>query len=381
MFKLNIILIYTIIILLQPAYALITIVSGDKQVMKIGTDSEDVVFKVIDEQGNPNTKKTVKFQLTNPTGNTVVLEGLTIYRAEPDNNGEVITRLQNPEIIGNYIVIAKLETDATQVANAVVIVESLDGSDKPPISGDKPVIDPDVSVKLALVSGNQQTVRAGLNSTDIVFQVSDEQGNPITGETVNFQLQDATGNVTTHQSLTTYESQPDDIGQVKTQLQNTGDIGNYIIIAKLESDFLQPVSANIVVTAGLVDVFKVVTGNNQIITTGEPSANISFQLIDAFNNNISGETVNFQVITPDDKVIDSGTANSDINGIVITHLEPVRVKGNYFIKATVADDRTVQATVQVVMAVPVMPSLEFGVTFNAAAELINSKDVFNGGIA
>ncbi len=380
MFKTNILIILIYIILSQSAYALITVVSGDKQIMKIGSNSEAVVFKVIDEQGNPNTNETVKFQLTNPVGNTLVLQGLTAYRAEPNANGEVTTSLQSPEVIGNYIIIAKLEIDATQFANAVVIVESLD--DKIP-GGDKPVIDIPTEAKLSLISGDKQTVRAGLDSEDIVFKVVDEQGNPTSSATVKFQLQDSTGTISTLQGLTTYESQPDAEGQVKTSLQGTGDIGNYTIIAKLAGDAVQSVPANIIVIAGLVDTFKVTSGNNQIITTGKTSANIAFQLIDAFNNNISEATVNFQVLTPDGQVIDNGitSANSDINGIVITRLEPVSIKGNYIIEATLATNRTVQATIQVIAAVPILPSLGFGISMNAAAELIDSKAFFNGGIA
>ncbi|MDM8568779.1 hypothetical protein QUF50_04560, partial [Thiotrichales bacterium HSG1] len=362
------------------AYALITVVSGDGQVMKVGNDSQDVKFKVIDEQGNPSTRGTVKFQLTNPSGSTVVLTGLTIYRAEPNENGEVTTRLQNPKVIGNYIVIAKLESDISQVANAVVIVESLQDN-KPPTNEDDPIIDPEFPGKLSLISGSQQTVKAGLDSTDIIFQVTDEQGNPITGEMVEFQLQDATGNITTAQNLTVYESLPDEGGQVKTRLQATGEMGNYTVVAKLKRNLLQSVSANLVVNAGLVDIFKVIAGNNQTITTGKTSANISFQLIDAFNNNISGRTVNFQMLAPDSSVIDSSTANSDINGIVIIRLQPVSVKGNYIIEATTDNDKTAQATVQVLMAIPILPSLKFGVTFNKEFELIDSKDIFYGGIA
>ncbi|MFK5971394.1 MAG: hypothetical protein QM487_14935 [Candidatus Marithrix sp.] len=387
MFKFNLltILICSSIILLQPVYAIITVVSGDKQVMKLETNSEDVMFKVIDEQGNPNTRETVKFQLTNPFGNTVVLQGLTAYRAEPNNNGEVITSLQNPTVIGNYIIIAKLETDATQSANAVIIVESLD--DKPTDIDNPPIVDIPIetSAKLSLVTGDKQTIKAGFDSENIVFQVADEQGNPITGQIVKFQLQDSTGSITTLQGLTVYESQPDADGLVKTSMQSTGDIGNYSIIARLTGNAIQSANANIIVTAGLVDIFKVVAGNNQTIFTGETSANISFQLIDIFNNNIPNEIINFQVIDPDSNIMDNGitTAASDINGIVMTRLESVSVKGNYIIRAILATDisRTIQATIQVVTAVPILPSLGFGTFINEQAELVDNSAIFNGGIA
>ncbi|HHB91602.1 MAG TPA: hypothetical protein ENK59_00125 [Thioploca sp.] len=353
--------------------------------MKLETNSEDVVFKVIDEQGNPNTRETVKFQLTNPFGNTVVLQGLTTYRAEPNNDGEVITSLQNPTVVGNYIIIAKLETDVTQSANAVIIVESLD--DKPTDINNPPVVDIPIetSVKLSLVAGDKQTIKAGFASEDIIFQVTDEQGNPTTGQIVKFQLQDSTGSITTLQGLTVYESQSNADGQVKTSMQSTGNIGNYSIIAKLPGNAIQSANANIIVTAGLVDIFKVVAGNNQTIFTGDTSANISFQLIDAFNNNIPNEIINFQVIDPNGNIMDNGitTATSDVNGIVMSRLEPVSVKGNYVIKATLASDinRTVQATIQVVAAVPVLPSLGFGTFINEQAELIDNSAIFNGGIA
>ncbi len=384
MFKFNLLIILICSsIIFQPVYAIITVVSGDKQVMKLETNSEDIVFKVIDEQGNPNTRETVKFQLTNPFGNTVVLQGLTAYRAEPNNNGEVITSLQNPIVIGNYIVIAKLETDATQSANAIVIVQSLDNK---PIDIDNPVDIPiETSAKLTLVTGDKQTIKAGFDSEDIVFQVTDEQGNPITGQIVKFQLQDSTGSITTLQGLSVYESQPDADGQVKTSMQSTGDIGNYSILARLAGNAIQSANANIIVTAGLVDIFKVVAGNNQTIFTGETSANISFQLIDIFNNNIPNEIINFQIINQDGNTIDNGitTAASDINGIVMIRLEPVGVKGNYIIKAILASNisRTVQAIVQVVTAVPILPSLGFGTFINEQAELVDNSSVFNGGIA
>ena len=89
--------------------------------MLINSLSESIYFKVIDETGNPNTGATVNFNLTDPTGSKII-DGLSSMAAYTENNGLVSTSLNSMKTIGNYTIVATLETDDSQSANANIIV-------------------------------------------------------------------------------------------------------------------------------------------------------------------------------------------------------------------------------------------------------------------
>ncbi|MDM8569708.1 hypothetical protein QUF50_09405, partial [Thiotrichales bacterium HSG1] len=100
-------------ILLQPAFASVVVTSGAGQNVPAGSGSEEIVFSVFDEQGNPVTGVSVDFNLVNPTGNSEN-DAITVTTADTDVNGQVFTFFKGSATMGNYTITATLATDVSQ---------------------------------------------------------------------------------------------------------------------------------------------------------------------------------------------------------------------------------------------------------------------------
>ncbi|MDM8567209.1 choice-of-anchor D domain-containing protein [Candidatus Halobeggiatoa sp. HSG11] len=119
--KLFSLLLMLVLFSLQPTFANIIVTAGNGQQILVNSPSTGIYFKVIDETGNPNIGATVNFNLTDPTGSKII-DGLSIMTAYTENNGLVSTSLNSAKTTGNYTIVATLETDDSQSANANVIV-------------------------------------------------------------------------------------------------------------------------------------------------------------------------------------------------------------------------------------------------------------------
>lgn len=244
-----------------------------------------------------------------------------------------------------------------------------------------------VFAAITIISGENQTMSAGADSEDIVFQVVDEQGNPNTGEIVNFSLVNQKGEAITEGGLTVYIAETDDNGQVSTRLKDTNIIDNYTITATLATDTTQHINTKIMIVSGVATQLTVLEGDNQTISAGKNSANILFQLTDASDNVVSGQVVNFKLITPTGNTslnnLFTMNAISDINGKVTTRLEEPDIKGNYTVIATLSSNDAVTAstTVQVTEAIPELPSLGFGIAIDKDWKPVDTNVIFHGGIS
>lgn len=241
-----------------------------------------------------------------------------------------------------------------------------------------------VFAAITVTAGGGQQVSAGSDSEDIVFKVLDEQGNPKTGTTVNFSLTGPTGN-TIADGLSPSSIDSDGDGLVSTHLNGTGAVGNYSITATIVDDD-QKVITNVIVAAAAATQLTLVAGNNQSLTIGQSSSNITFQLADAFDNAVAGKTVNFSIQAPtgSNSSLSLTTAATDTNGQVTTRLvtNSTDPKGNYTVIANLDDDNTVTANVSVEVTdlIPDLPSLGFGMVLEATGALTEANASFNGGI-
>lgn len=241
-----------------------------------------------------------------------------------------------------------------------------------------------VFAAITVTAGDGQQVSAGSDSENIDFKVLDELGNPKTGTTVKFSLIGPTGN-TIIDGLSPSSADSDDDGLVSTRLNGTGTIGNYAIMAKLATDETQSVITNVIVVAGDAAQLTLVAGNDQTVTIGQSSANITFQLTDASDNAVAGKAVNFSLEAPtgSSSILSPSTATTDTNGQVTTRLETFKIdpKGNYIIVATLDADNTVTANtvVEVIDSLPDLPSLGLGMTLETTGALTDASASFNGG--
>ena len=238
-----------------------------------------------------------------------------------------------------------------------------------------------VNAAITVTGGSGQQVPAGSPSADIFFKVTDATGNPKTGATVNFSLIDPSGNPVNN-GLSASSASINNDGLVSTRLNPTSKLGNYTITATLVSDTTQFTGINVVVVAGLPAKLTVTEGGNQTLPAGQSSANIRFKLTDAFNNAVAGQVVHFSLRNPNGEMGNDKLflteATTDINGQVTTRLEALQMD---LVTATLATDETIsfQVPVQIVEPVPQLPSLGFGMAYDATGAIIETTASFNGG--
>lgn len=241
-----------------------------------------------------------------------------------------------------------------------------------------------VNAAITVTTGSGQQVPAGSPSADIFFKVTDSVGNPNTGAAVNFSLIDPAGNPVSN-GLSTSSASTNNDGLISTRLNPTSKLGNYTITATLVSDTTQFTGINVVVVAGLAAKLTVTEGGNQTLPAGQSSTNIRFKLTDVFNNPVAGQVIQFTLRNPNGELGNDKLflteVTTDINGQVTTRLEALQMEGSYLVTATLATDETIsiQVPVQIVEPIPQLPSLDFGMAYDASGAVVETTASFNGG--
>lgn len=215
---------YLLYSLNSSVLAAVTLVTGGSQEIPAGTASNDIIFKVLDDTGNPDTGTTtnlsikikVKFSLVGPSGETIT-NGLSTMLADSDNSGQVSTRLNATPEIGIYTITASLINDSTQFASTYVIVVA-----GPPAS-------------LVESSGGNQVLKAGGASEPITFRLIDAFGNSLADYFINFTLKLPSGEVI-GSNLSPPQAKTDTQGQVSTQVEGLTEEGEYTVMAQWLED-------------------------------------------------------------------------------------------------------------------------------------------------
>jgi hypothetical protein len=215
---------------IPPTPANILIVSGAGQQIQVGTQSQEIVFKVLDEIGTPMTAVEVNFSLINPSGSPV--NALSTTNASTDGNGLVAARMKTVNKIGNYTMTAVITSDISLYVKTNILV----------VAG--------APAKLAILSGENQTIFANEASNKILFKLTDAFNNALAGKTIDFSLitpsgQNSPNGIEPNQAIT------DINGQVATHLLATQNQGNYTLTATLASDQTITLSTNIQVAPPL----------------------------------------------------------------------------------------------------------------------------------
>lgn len=312
-----ILFIYSALCLSPSAFATITVTAGGSQQIAAGSDSQDVVFTVLDEQGTPNTGTTVNFSLTGPSGN-IITDGLSNNTSTPDDNGLSTTRLNGTGTIGNYAITARLATDSNQTATTNIVVTAGDAS------------------QLTVTTGNNQTVSQNQASVNITFQLTDAFNNAVAGEGINFTVRTPAGE-TSSSGLSISTATTDSNGEVTTRLDSTDIKGNYTVIATYTVDTSITTDAVVSVTDAEPDLPSLGFGT-RLEATGELNeANASFSGGTKVND---GEFMQEVVLTTNDSVfiqsqisVDSAHVGQAADILIVAYYSPVApfdVGGQYF---------------------------------------------------
>ncbi|MDM8561663.1 hypothetical protein [Candidatus Parabeggiatoa sp. HSG14] len=225
----------TVQVQLLPLSA-IMVMSEKSQIVPAGSDSADIIFKITDELGNPNSGTIVNFSLVNPTGETITEDGLTIYTVDADDNGQVFTRLAGTDILGNYTITATLATDTKRFVGTSVIV----------------VAGPAAKL-IVLEEGNNQRIPASKISDHIVFKLTDAFGNGVPKQAVDFKLKKLNNDETLLMGLSLISATTDINGEVATRLVEVSERGDYTITAQAENGNISG-TAHIKVTEAIPDL-------------------------------------------------------------------------------------------------------------------------------
>lgn len=365
--------IHVFILVTSTAFAAITLISGDNQVVTVGESPTDIVFEVVDETGNPVTVGTpVTFEMVNSKGE-LVTGGLSTNRGLTDNSGKTLTR---PNIINNldkYTLKASVQID-TVTESVSTTLEVKAGA----------------ATLLKVAAGDGQTLAAGTASDVISFKLTDKNENAVSGEKINFSLTTPTGETSTL-DLSPTNAVTDLSGQVSTSLLATATdkVGVYSITATLATDTTVTASAKITVAAGPATRLTVLSGDNQTIMANQTSDLMVLRLTDNIGNPIANKRVDFILTVPDGSTTNQGLlpsfSTSNVSGEVSTHLEAsaTETPGTYTIKATLAanDAVTANMTLQITEEVPDLPSLGFCGAVNTNGLPVKTTAICNGGIS
>jgi len=215
---------------IPPTPANILIVSGAGQQIQVGTQSQELVFKVLDEVGTPMTGVGVNFSMINPSGSAV--NALSTTNANTEGNGLVTTRLKTVNKIGNYTITAVVSSDVSLYVKTNVLVLA------------------SAPAKLVILTGENQTIFANEASNQILFKLTDAFNNAIAGKTIDFSLLTPSGQNNPN-GIEPNQAMTDINGQVATRLLATQNQGNYTLTATLAADETLTLSTNIQVAPPL----------------------------------------------------------------------------------------------------------------------------------
>lgn len=340
-------------------------VVSSPQRISANTDSAAISFKLTDSFGNVIAGQTVEFSLTLPSGQGSS-SGLTATTATTNANGLVNTQLRATDVSGNYTILAKLSNNAAITATNSVTV-------------DPPVFQPGLNVR----RGGKQTLSAGLTSEDIVFIAVDSSSNLLKNLAVNFSLYDPSGTATP-QGLIVTQGTTDEQGLVSTRVHTLTQAGTYRLVATAQGGL--QAETTVTIQTGNVYQFKVVTGDNQQIPSGQLADPIFFKLSDGFNNPIINQPISFVLTNANGVAVSNGmnptAANTDDSGQVSAVVNPLGAQGKYTLTAQATNaGLTSAATLTVSAPLPELPSLGFGGAFDPQENRTVTESNFYGGVA
>lgn len=290
----------------------LVVTSGDQQIIKTNQSSAEIRFTLTDSNEQPMAGKVLTF--------SVQPQGQTILPTATDARGEVSITFQADDKIGDYSITAQL-ADSLLTARAQVTVF-------------KPVPIPTPTTLVAL---KPEQILETEHSLPLYFTVLDENAKPLAGQTVLFNLAPAAN------GLSTIEAVSDSNGQVSTVLQPIRDVGDYAVTANVLNTAIRATST---VHTFLPDkpepltlTIKPTRGNNQTISLGQNSADITFQVTTLQGSPVVKRQILFQ-LSPTSGQLAFSSATTDMEGYVTTRLNKATEFGRYIITATISDTTT-----------------------------------------
>lgn len=327
----------------SPGFAAISVISGSGQMLPVGTASQNITFKVLDNLGNPSTQAAVNFTLSDPFGK-VIADGLSIAAAQTSDGiscsfspcvaGLVFTAVKAnaTTVVGNYVVTATLAQNNQQVVSANFIATV--GS----------------PARLEVVSSPQR-IPSNTDSTAISFKLTDTFGNVIAGQTVEFSLTTPSGQGSSS-GLTVPTATTTANGLASTQLRATDVSGNYTILAKLSNNTAITATNNVTVDPPVYQPgLNVKRGGKQTLAAGLTSEEIVFIAVDSSLNPLKNLAINFSLYTPTGSsapqglIVTQGT--TDEQGQVSTRVHTLTQAGSYRLVANAPGGLQAETTVNI----------------------------------
>ena len=240
---------------------------------------------------------------------------------------------------------------------------------------------------ITVSDGDNQTLLAGSPSKPVSFKVVDELGNPTSGVTVTFSftsITDSTGDSMT-EALSVNTADTDNTGEVSSQIESVEKIGTYTLTASLATDETESASTEVTVIVGKPTILTVIDGADQVISVGQHSKNLQFQLTDTFGHAVKDSAIFFTLVPPESdqtSELKPVSAITDKNGQASTRLNADTL-GSYLIIAHSSADSSLLASTKVFVtdSIPVLPNLGKGQAFDALGQPLNTTITFSGGIS
>jgi hypothetical protein len=295
-----------------------TLTSGNNQSGKVSTAlANQFIVTVTDGLNNPVQGATVTFAIIS-TPNGATGQSLSVTNASTGTDGQASTVLTFGSKTGQYVV-----TGSTAgLSNITFTATALAGS----------------PASLIISSGNNQQAPIFSQLSPFVVTVRDGNGNPVSGQTVNFALQSSpfnqSGAAVSRQNAVT-----DANGKASTALILGSKAGQYIVGVTVTNLSGGSVLFLAMALTGTPSQLVKIAGDNQSSSANTTlSSPLAVVAMDAGGNPVQGMSVTFAIATvptgATGQSVSVPNATTDANGRATTVLTLGNKAGTYIVTAT-----------------------------------------------
>lgn len=313
------------------------IVSGDDQQLQPGgAFSEPLRVFASDDAGDPLDEEFIEWRVEPP--GAAVLEQ---PRQLTGDDGKAVNRVRALRA-GDFQVIAQVADVDPEDADSSVVRFRLRASAAPP------------GARLAIVSGNNQSLAVNVQSEPLLVAATDAAGQPLANSAIDWRVEPA--------GVATLEfaaNSTDATGKAQNRVRATQS-GSFTVIAGLSgAGDAGASSVRFIVNFESVpngSTLRVISGNDQNLVPGQPSAPLVVELRDGNNQPISGARLRFTGAPVGAANFDPAEAQTGSDGRASTRVAP-QLPGDLIVTVTVVGDPRITVTFTISGGTAFLPGL------------------------
>ncbi|MBL4889563.1 MAG: outer membrane protein assembly factor BamA, partial [Candidatus Lindowbacteria bacterium] len=190
-------------------------------------------------------------------------------------------------------------------------------------------------VRLSIRSGNSQKVKVSSSPRDFVVKVTSNEGKPVSGLTVLFDLAvTPTGEESAKIEPNKVISDSEGLATVRLKLGTI--VGKYVVTATVRNLADDPVIFDLEAKPGKGDLLEIVSGNNQVLRVDQKALSpLMVKVTDKFGNPIEEQEVDYRIVSEPEgaegQSLSRSTTRTDASGLAGVQFQAGSVGGSYIV--------------------------------------------------